>query len=283
MIGNSHLLNMRKNYDSIKALNELDYKIFSQNGEDGIIDYLLKRLKIYKPKFIEIGVGDYTECNTRFIFERTSSKGLIIDCINDFENKVKRNIKLWRGDLKIIEKMINSNNIIETLNKNNFLKNLDLFSLDIDGTDYWIIKKLPKNFSKIAVLEYNSTFGPNLNITVPDIQNFKRSDYHYSHLCFGCSLKALIHLMIKKNFTFIGSDLTRCNAFFINNKFKKKFKLKFPRIDNLSSYTNSNIRESRNRKGKLSYLSGEDRINKIKNCRVFDLNRNKIDIIKNIL
>ena len=283
MIGNSHLLNMRKNYDSIKALNELDYKIFSQNGEDGIIDYLLKRLKIYKPKFIEIGVGDYTECNTRFVFERTSSKGLIIDCINDFENKVKRNIKLWRGDLKIIEKMINSNNIIETLNKNNFLKNLDLFSLDIDGTDYWIIKKLPKNFAKIAVLEYNSTFGPNLNITVPDIQNFKRSDYHYSHLCFGCSLKALIHLMIKKNFTFIGSDLTRCNAFFINNKFKKKLKLKFPRIDNLSSYTNSNIRESRNRKGKLSYLSGEDRINKIKNCRVFDLNRNKIDIIKNIL
>ena len=61
----------------IRNINDLDYKIFSQNGEDGIIDYLLHALKIDKPKFVEIGVGDYSECNTRFLFERTSPKGLI--------------------------------------------------------------------------------------------------------------------------------------------------------------------------------------------------------------
>ena len=81
MTGNSHILNMRKNYCYIQNLEELDYKIFSQNGEDGILDYLLFTLKIEKPKFIEIGVGDYYESNTRFVFEKTSCKGLIIDII----------------------------------------------------------------------------------------------------------------------------------------------------------------------------------------------------------
>ena len=55
MIGTSHILSMRKNYPNIKNLNELDYKVYSQNGEDGIIDYLLFQLNIEKPRFIEIG------------------------------------------------------------------------------------------------------------------------------------------------------------------------------------------------------------------------------------
>ena len=51
MAGSSHLLNMRKNYSNVKSLEEVDYKIFSQNGEDGILDYILTCLKIDKPKF----------------------------------------------------------------------------------------------------------------------------------------------------------------------------------------------------------------------------------------
>ena len=53
MIGNSHILNARRNYESIENLSDLDYQIFSQNGEDGILDYLLYQLKIQKPKFLE--------------------------------------------------------------------------------------------------------------------------------------------------------------------------------------------------------------------------------------
>ena len=90
MIGLSHVLKMRENYPNIKRLSDVDYKIFSQNGEDGILDYILHRLNIEKPKFIEIGVGEYIEANTRFIFERCSPKGAIIDCIENLEQKVKK-------------------------------------------------------------------------------------------------------------------------------------------------------------------------------------------------
>ena len=41
----------------IIELNQTELKIFSQNGEDGIIDYLTFQLGIKKPKFVEIGRG----------------------------------------------------------------------------------------------------------------------------------------------------------------------------------------------------------------------------------
>ena len=78
------------------------------------------------------------------------------------------------------------------------MRDLDLFSLDIDGIDYWILNKLPNNFSKIAIIEYNPVFGWDMEVSVLNIDNFDRTKYHYSNLCFGMSLKAAIKIMENK-------------------------------------------------------------------------------------
>ena len=70
------------------------------------------------------------------------------------------------------------------MDDNKILDKLDLFSLDIDGIDYWILCEPLNNFSKV-VEEYNPTFGNKLSITVPNIENFNRENYHYSNLCFN--------------------------------------------------------------------------------------------------
>ena len=270
-IGLSHILNLRPKYKRIKNINDLDFKVFSQNGEDGIIDYLLFSLNIDKPKFIEIGVGDYSECNTRFIFERSSPKGLIVDCIENLSNKISKNIKLTNGDIIILEKLISSENINSILKKYDFDKNVDLFSLDIDGIDYWVLKELPKDFSKVAVIEFNSTFGSKKAVTVPNQKSFNRTKSHYSNLYFGASLKAIVDLMKKKNFVFVGTDLFRINAFFVSKKYIKKIKLNIPKYKNLYKFTNSNIRESRSKKYSLTYLSGKNKIKKIYDCNIVDV------------
>ena len=95
-------------------------------------------------------MGDYTEANTRFIFERTSPKGIIIDCIYDLKNKINKNLAVWRGDLNIINKSVNSNNI-DILKFNDAMSDLDLFSLDIDGIDYWILNELPKTLVRLQL------------------------------------------------------------------------------------------------------------------------------------
>jgi len=282
LAGLSHFIKIRPAYHKYKNLNDLDYKVYSQNGEDGIIDYLLSSLNIDKPKFVEVGIGDYSECNSRFVYEKTSAKGIVIDCITDLERKISKSVNLWKGDLTIVNEKVSSKNILDTLNRFSALEDLDLFSLDIDGIDYWVIEKLPVNFSKIAVIEYNSIYGPNLKITTPNIENFDRNDYHFSNLCFGASLKAIVDLMKKKNFSFIGTNLTRCNAFFVQNDYIDLIKIKFPDLEDLSYHTNSNIRESRDKNGNLNYLSGSDRIKSIFECEVFDLNEHKINKIQNL-
>tara|TARA_Y100000389_G_C17400302_1_gene484928 strand:+ start:141 stop:1058 length:918 start_codon:yes stop_codon:yes gene_type:complete len=273
MIGHSHFLNMRNKYADLKKIKDVDYKIFSQNGEDGIIDYLTSQLNIDKPKFIEIGVGDYSESNTKFIFETTSSQGMIFDCIENFKKKVEENTKVWKGHLEIIEEQVSSKNILELINSKNFFKSLDIFSLDIDGIDYWILNELPKNFSKIAIVEYNSVFGREKCVTVPNIDSFNRTDYHYSNLCFGMSLKAAIEIMKEKNFYFVGVNLMRNNAFFVSNKFPKDNYFKNLQIEELNKIEEANFQESRDKEGNLNFLSGNDRIKEIFDCEVINLDQ----------
>lgn len=285
MIGKSHILNIRSKYSSIISLEDVDYKVFSQFGEDGIIDFILKQLKISNPKFVEIGIGDYSESNTRFLFENMGGKGLIVDCLSDLEYKVNQNIKLWQGQLTILEKFVDSNNIINLLQEKGFDQNLDLFSLDIDGVDYWILKEMPPDFAKVVVAEYNANFGYKSEITVPNLKNFDRSKYHYSNLCYGMSLKSLINLMKNKNFYFLGSNKKNHNAFFVSRRFKKEIYFPNIKVKDIQYYTKTIIRESRDIRGKLNFFSGKNSLKQIENCEVIDIinNLNKTVKLKDII
>ena len=269
-LGLNNLLKISEKYNDITKLEQSECKIFSQNGEDGILDYIICMLKLERPNFIEIGVGTYEEANTRFIYERFYPKGIIIDIEKDLKNKVFSNINPWKGDLRVIEEKISTKNINDIISKNcNF--NVDIFSLDIDSVDYWIIKELKPNISKIFVAEYNSVFGGSLEVTTPNLKNFDRKKYHYSHLCFGMSLKALINIMTKKNFYFIGTASTKSNAFFVSNDYPIDKYFKNLKLEKISYYVDSNLRESRDIKGNLNYLSGEKKLKEIYDCEVVDL------------
>ena len=278
-VGEVQISQNKNKYEEVSDLNEIEVKIFSQNGEDGIIDYLINKLKLNTKNFVEIGVGNYRESNTRFLYNKYHPKGLVVDFIDDMEKKVKPFVNLWKGDLRICNKQINSENILHTLNQNCDYK-IDIFSIDIDSIDYWIIEKLNKRISKIFVAEYNPVFGSEIEVTVPNISGFERNKYHYSNLCYGMSLRALINLMDKKGYYFIGTNLQKINAFFILKDFKKEEFFKNIEIKSLDNYTNSNIRDSRDENYKLSYLSGDKKIKEIQECKVINLKDNKNELVQ---
>ena len=280
-VGLNQISENRKIYENVKNIQEIELKVFSQNGEDGILDYILTRLGLIpnSTNFVEIGVGNYREANTRFIYNRFHPKGIIIDYIDDMERKVKPHVNMWKGDLRICNKKIDADNINEILKKNcNY--EIDVFSLDIDSIDYWIIDKLQQNISKIFIAEYNPVFGPDLKVTVPNIKGFDRTKYHYSNLCYGMSLRALIDIMKTKNYYFIGTNLQKMNAFFISNDFKKN--QYFDKINTLelNEYTNSNIRDSRDINYKLNFLTEKKKLKEIENCEVINLENKNQDLIK---
>ena len=81
-----------------------------------------------------------------------------------------------------------------------------------------MIEKIKENFSKVFILEYNSTFGSSLEVSIPDIENFSREQYHYSNLCYGASLRAYIKLMDQKGYYLLGVNRFRNNAFFCRER-----------------------------------------------------------------
>lgn len=276
--------NLELNLENIKDIDQTNYKVFSQNGEDGIIQYLIKTLKLKHIKFVEIGTEDYTESNTRYIFHTMRCDGLIIDPLKNLDTLVKKNIpEFWKNNLKIINNFATPENINSLLEDSNFHNDIDLFSLDIDGIDYWIIKKLKKNISKIFIAEYNPYFGPDLEITIPNINNFNRTSYHYSNLCWGVSLKSLIKIMIEKNYTFVGSNDFLNNAFFVSNDHIDKIKIKKPNLENLFEFTNAKYREGRDQIGNLTFIEPRKILYEIKDCEVIDLKRDKLVKIRELL
>jgi hypothetical protein len=270
----SHFSLERRHYPNIKNLKDLEFKVFSQNGEDGIIDYLINALNIQKLKFIEIGVGDYTECNTRFLTNNYPFRGLLCDVNSKLKENVKYTYDAHRGSIKIFNDYITRDNILEVLKSNDFTERLNLFSIDIDSMDYYVIEKLPNEISDIFIAEYNQNFGPNLEVTVPYSDQFDRFKYHYSGQCYGLSLKALINLMKKKGYIFLGCNVECCNAFFILKSKKDLINLDLPEENNLTSYFNDYVCDMRDKNGNILNMNINERLEHIKNCDVIDLSNN---------
>ena len=273
--------NINKNKKKINNLTDIEFSVFSQWGEDGIIDWLVSQFKYIPPRFIEFGVGDYTESNTRFLIKNKNWQGLILEANKKDILKIKTDPIYWKHDLISENVFITKKNINEILKKK--LNNLDigLLSVDLDGNDYWIIEAINCIEPYIIVCEYNSIFGDKKMITTPYKSSFSRNSSHYSNLFFGSSIKALIRLMKDKGYTFIGSNLNGVNAFFIRNDHARNILIK---IKNIQCFP-SKLRESRNNKGKKNFIRGLNRIDVIKSKKVFDLNKKKLlqlSKIKNI-
>lgn len=279
--GISAINSSRLRYDNFDRLHQAEVKVFSQFGEDGIIDFILYNLSIEKPTFVEIGVEDYSESNTRFLFQRTSSKGLIIDSRKDLK-KIVFNILgnySFKGQLSVVSDFIDSDNIINILkNTDNYdWFDADIFSIDIDGIDYWILEKvLPKLNSKLIIIEYNPLFGGLKEVSIPYDKKFNRTDYHQTNLCWGASLLAYYNLLEKYNYKFIGSNLNNHNGFWIHSNNLKNFKIDPIKKDDLHNFTNSYSLET------FDILEKKDKLLAIKDCLLVDLVDHKIKTVGSI-
>lgn len=275
--GQSILENKRRDYNHYVNINQAELRIFSQFGEDGIIDFLLEKLNIKFTKFVEVGTADYSESNTRFLFETGKAEGMIIDSDINLKSKIKQLFQLWRGNIKVIPLFVDRQNLNDVLRVSNFYKELDLFSIDVDGVDYWLIEKLPEKISKIFIAEYNANFGDKLEVTVPYIKNFNRTRYHFSNLAWGMSIRALIKLMNKKGYDFVGTNNAKCNAFFVRSDLFKFLKIDLPDIEDLSKYTNIKINEGLNQNGNLAFYDQEQKKEIMKNIEIINLKSNNVE------
>ncbi|MCS7012656.1 MAG: hypothetical protein NZM05_03340 [Chloroherpetonaceae bacterium] len=205
---------------SATLLAESEFKAFSQMGEDGIIQFLVRHVPIKNKVFVELGVQDYRESNTRFLLKQGQWKGLVIDRDAESVDFIRRDEISWQYDLTAICAFITAENINQLLQENGFVGEIGLLSIDIDGNDYWIWNAISVVLPAIVVVEYNFRFGAHRAVTIPYKPDFARLAAHPSGIYFGASLNALYRLAQKKGYALVGCSSAGTNAFFVRRDLK---------------------------------------------------------------
>ena len=208
-----HLYNAEKYADPLK-LNRFEYSAFSQNGEDGIIEEIFKRIGTTNKYFIEFGVESGVECNSTYLLHQ-GWKGLWIEggkkCVDLINTKFKS--KIEAGDLAVLQKFITRENIESLFESAGSPNEPDLLSIDIDGNDFYVWESITKYNPRVVIIEYNGLFKPGVEFKV----NYDPNAVWDKSNIFGSSIESLYHLGNKKGYSLVGCCFTGVNAFFVRN------------------------------------------------------------------
>lgn len=264
---------------NINSLDEVEFQVFSQRGEDGIIQYIINKIEIPNKIFVEFGVESYVESNTRFLLLNNNWSGLVIDGSQENINFIKKDFIYWKYDITATKSFITKDNINELISNYTQEQDIGLLSVDIDGNDYWVLEAINCIKPRVLICEYNSAFGATKKVSVPYKSDFVRSKEHFSELYFGASLAAFCHLAEKKGYDFIGTTSAGVNAYFV----RKDLSAPFKNYSCTEGYNQSANRDSKGRKGELLFLRHHERLQMINELLVFDIDTNQNVKIKDIL
>jgi hypothetical protein len=200
---------------TLERLSQAEFKVFSQFGEDGIIQYLISKVPMQGCSFVEFGVGDYVESNTRFLLVNNKWRGLVIEGSAESVEQIRRSEVYWKCDLRAVAAFVMRENINRTIGEAGFEGDLGLLSIDIDGNDYWVWQAVEVVQPRIVICEFNRRFGCDYAVTVPYRADFSVGKAHPSRLYYGASLPALCLLAGQKGYDFVGCTSEGVNAFFV--------------------------------------------------------------------
>ncbi|PKL92676.1 MAG: hypothetical protein CVV21_02655 [Candidatus Goldiibacteriota bacterium HGW-Goldbacteria-1] len=250
----------------VEKLAQAEFQVFSQHGEDGIIQYLLSKVAVENKYFIEFGVESYRESNTRFLLMNDRWQGLIIDGGCDHINYISKESFLGiNHDIKAVQAIITPENVELLFKQAGAPYEPGIISVDIDYNDYFILKAIKAYKPAIFITEYNRAFGPEKQVTLPFMKGLNR---YNSGIYFGASLAAINSLMKENGYVLAGSESWGVNAFFVRKDLAV----------NINEITPAGVFENLTASEKY----GRDELAGIKDSVLLDLESNKERTIKDI-
>ncbi len=198
--------------DGPKGIMKSAVRMYSQSFEDSILSEIFHRIHPQPQTFVEIGVEDGNECNTRLLLE-LGWTGLWVEGDPTSAAAARQNFarEIGAGKLKVIEAFVSPENINEVLIDGNVGDNIGFLSVDVDMHTHHIWRAI-KTKAEVTCIEYNAGVPPEVDWCVPlDGPEIWAGDNY-----FGASLKHLETLGRSKSQRLVGCDLMGVNAFFVD-------------------------------------------------------------------
>jgi hypothetical protein len=188
-----------------------EMRVFSQNGEDGVIEEILRRIGTRDGTFVEFGVGTGVEGNCVFLAAVLGWRGLFMEADPDQFALLDARYE-GHPAVRTVRAQVGPENVNALLADHALSPEPDVLSIDVDGIDYWIWRAL-RTRPRVVVIEYNAHLGPDDELVQPLDPRvpWDGSDF------FGASLAALRRLGARKGYRLVHTDLAGVNAFFVRD------------------------------------------------------------------
>jgi len=218
-----HYQNLQNQNLILPNFQDAGFRVYSQNDEDGLLLYIYSLIGFTNRICVDAAYGSVYGANTTNLLCNWGFHGLLIE--SEHSEKTIKFFSTHKDTLifppKLVNAWITTENINSLCNDNQISGEIDLFSLDMDGVDYWIWKSLTEIKPRVVVVEYQDILGEEKSLTVPYSPDFDRMKIH-PDFC-GASLTAFTKLAKTKGYRLVGVNRYGFNAFYIRNDIQNKY------------------------------------------------------------
>lgn len=195
--------------------NDFEKKIISQNGEDGIIEEIIRRLNLTNLWCCEFGAWDGMHLsNTYHLIRTTNTKVVMIEGDSSKFSELVATSKKYPNQIIPINLYVDRTSDSDTsldniLRSTEIPQDFDILSIDIDSYDLDVWESVTFYKPKLVIIEINNDIPPGV------LQ--RHSDHNWLN-----SFTSTVEVGIKKGYTLVCHSF---NLFFIRNDLIEKLNL----------------------------------------------------------